>query len=92
VSAVGEVTGAWLTRAAPQPPENIPYHKRSFVCLCSDVSTADLRDGVSEGFDHIETLKALYDAHDGPVPGRMCQLAGIGVCAHETGERWGKLA
>jgi sarcosine oxidase subunit alpha len=90
VSAVGEVTGAWMARATPHPPENIPYHKRAFVCLCSDVSTADLRDGISEGFDHIETLKRYTTLTMGPCQGRMCQLAGIGVCAHETGRSMGE--
>jgi len=85
VSAVGEVTGASLSRAVPLPPKHVPFHKRSFVCFCSDVSTADLRDGISEGFDHIETLKRYTTLTMGPCQGRMCQLAGIGVCAHETG-------
>jgi sarcosine oxidase subunit alpha len=85
VSAAGEVAGAWLTRAMPLPPERVPFHKRAFVCFCSDVSTADLRDGISEGFDHIETLKRYTTLTMGPCQGRMCQLAGIGVCAHETG-------
>jgi sarcosine oxidase subunit alpha len=85
VSAVGEVTGAWLSRAMPLPPQHVSFHKRSFVCFCSDVSTADLRDGVSEGFDHIEILKRYTTLTMGPCQGRMCQLAGIGVCAHETG-------
>ena len=38
----------------------------------------DLRDGVSEGFDHIETLKRYTTTTMGPCQGRMCQLAGIG--------------
>jgi sarcosine oxidase subunit alpha len=90
VSAVGEVTGAGLVRALPLPPQNLSFHKRSFVCLCSDVSTADLRDGISEGFDHIETLKRYTTLTMGPCQGRMCQLAGIGVCAHETGRDMGE--
>ncbi len=85
VSAVGEVAGAWLARAMPLPPERVSFHKRSFVCFCSDVSTADLRDAMSEGFDHIETLKRYTTLTMGPCQGRMCQLAGIAICAHETG-------
>ncbi len=86
VTAVGEVAGAWLARAMPLPPKRVPFHKRSFVCFCSDVSTADLRAAISEGFDHIETLKRYTTLTMGPCQGRMCQLAGIGVCAHEMGQ------
>jgi sarcosine oxidase subunit alpha len=85
ISAVGEVTGASVFSAMPLPPEHVRLHKRSFVCFCSDVSTADLRDGITEAFDHIETLKRYTTLTMGPCQGRMCQLAGIGVCAHETG-------
>src|SRR5579871_2776482 len=85
VSAVGEVAGAWLTRAAELPPKEIAFHKRSFVCFCSDVSTVDLRDGISEGFEQIETLKRYTTLTMGPCQGKMCQLAGIGIYAHETG-------
>ena len=85
VSAAGEVTGANLARAVDLTAQNVAFNKRSFVCLCSDVSTSDLRDGISEGFDHIETLKRYTTLTMGPCQGRMCQLAGIGVCASETG-------
>ncbi len=90
ISAVGEVTGTGLVRALLLPPEDVSFHKRSFVCFCSDVSTADLRDGISEGFDHIETLKRYTTLTMGPCQGRMCQLAGIGVCAYQTGRGMGE--
>jgi sarcosine oxidase, subunit alpha len=90
ISAAGEVTGAWIGRAAPLPPQDISFQKRSFVCFCSDVSACDLRDGISEGFDHIETLKRYTTLTMGPCQGKMCQLAGIGVCAHETGRTMGE--
>ncbi len=90
VSAVGEVTGAWLAPAVTLPPQDIAFHKRSFVCLCNDVSTADVRDAIQEGFDHIETLKRYTTLTMGPCQGRMCQLSGIGVCAHETGRSMGE--
>jgi len=82
VTAAGEVTGVSLANAMPA---RVPFHKRSIVCFCSDVSTADLRDAIGEGFDHIETLKRYTTLTMGPCQGRMCQLAGIGVCASETG-------
>ncbi|HKW99527.1 MAG TPA: 2Fe-2S iron-sulfur cluster-binding protein [Bryobacteraceae bacterium] len=90
VSAAGEVTGAWISRAAPLPPKDIPLEKRAFVCFCSDVSTCDLRDAIGEGFEHIETLKRYTTLTMGPCQGKMCQLAGIGVCAHETGRTMGE--
>jgi sarcosine oxidase subunit alpha len=89
VSAVGEVTGAFLAPAIPLPPTELALHKRSFVCLCNDVSTVDLRDAIQEGFDQIETLKRYTTLTMGPCQGRMCQLSGIGVCAHETGRSMG---
>ncbi len=85
VSAVGEVTGAWLAPVMPFPPRDLALHKRAFVCLCNDVSTADVRDAIAEGFDHIETLKRYTTLAMGPCQGRMCQLAGVGACARETG-------
>jgi sarcosine oxidase subunit alpha len=87
VSAVGEVTGDPLVRAEPLAPKHVFFSKRSFVCFCSDVSTADLRDAISEGFDDIEILKRYTTLTMGPCQGRMCQLAGIGVCALETGRK-----
>ncbi len=76
VSAVGEVTGAWLAPAIPLPPVDLAFHKRAFVCLCNDVSTVDLRDAIQEGFDQIETLKRYTTLTMGPCQGRMCQLSG----------------
>jgi len=87
VSAVGEVTGVSL---APLAGPEITRHKRAFVCFCNDVSTADLRGAIQEGFDHIETLKRYTTLTMGPCQGRMCQLSGIGVCAHETGRQMGE--
>jgi sarcosine oxidase, subunit alpha len=87
VSAAGEVTG---TSLAPLPASDVAHHKRSFVCFCNDVSTADLRAAVREGFDHIETLKRYTTLTMGPCQGRMCQFSGIGVCAHETDRQVGE--
>jgi sarcosine oxidase, subunit alpha len=90
VTAAGEATGAWLTPSMPFPPENVAFEKRAFVCVCNDVSTADLRGAIGEGFDHIETLKRYTTLTMGPCQGKMCQLTGIGVCAHETGRGMGE--
>ena len=72
-------------------PERHPsISKRSFICLCSDVSSKDVQDAVAEGFDHIETLKRYTTATMGPCQGRMCQLSSIAVCARETGRGMGE--
>lgn len=85
VTAVGDVLGVDLTAPAliPAPPDTT--NKRTFVCLCNDVTTEDLCDGVREGFDHIELLKRYTTTTMGPCQGRMCQLQAIGICARETG-------
>lgn len=85
VTAVGDVLGVDLKAAAqlPAPPESTS--KRTFVCMCNDVTTQDLCDGVAEGFDHIELLKRYTTTTMGPCQGRMCQLQAIGICARETG-------
>jgi sarcosine oxidase subunit alpha len=58
--------------------------KRSFVCLCADITGRDLCDGIAEGFDHIETLKRYTTTTMGPCQGRMCQFAAVSICARET--------
>ncbi len=90
VTAAGEVTGESLVATNSLPIGQIPYSKRAFVCLCSDVTSGDLRDGVREGFEHIETLKRYTTATMGPCQGRMCQLSAIGVCASETSRGMGE--
>jgi sarcosine oxidase, subunit alpha len=83
ISATGSVTGESLSAETSLPSGEIPFSKRAFVCFCSDVSSMDLRDGIAEGFDHIETLKRYTTSTMGPCQGSMCQLSAIGVCAHE---------
>jgi sarcosine oxidase subunit alpha len=85
VTAVGDVLGVDLTAAAMIPAPSDTTNKRTFVCLCNDVTTEDLCDSIREGFDHIELLKRYTTATMGPCQGRMCQLQAIGICARETG-------
>lgn len=86
VSVVGGAAGEMQPNAVPP----LSADKRAFVCLCSDVSCKDLVDGISEGFDVIETLKRYTTATMGPCQGRMCQLSAIGICAKETGRTIGE--
>ena len=81
LSVVGDAAG----EMPPNEPPPLSTDKRAFVCLCSDVSGKDLRDGIAEGFDQIEILKRYTTATMGPCQGRMCQLSAIGICAHDTG-------
>jgi sarcosine oxidase, subunit alpha len=85
VTAVGDVLGLDLKAAAMIPAPADTTNKRTFVCLCNDVTTQDLSDSVAEGFDHIELLKRYTTTTMGPCQGRMCQLQAIGICARETG-------
>ena len=48
VQAVDEVTGESLV-AAPFTPSKPSFNKRAFICLCSDVTSQDLREAISEG-------------------------------------------
>jgi sarcosine oxidase, subunit alpha len=86
VSAVGDAAGDAVANTSTP----LPTSKRAFICLCSDVSSADLCDGILEGFDQIETLKRYTTATMGPCQGRMCQLSAIGVCARKTGRSIGE--
>lgn len=88
VDAVGEVAGE--PGAASPLAGEMPSSKRAFVCLCSDVTSKDLKDAIDEGFNHIETLKRYTTATMGPCQGRMCQLSTISICARETNRSIGE--
>jgi sarcosine oxidase subunit alpha len=59
--------------------------KKSFVCVCEDVTETDLCDSVTEGFGEIELLKRYSTVSMGPCQGKMCAMTSIGICARETG-------
>ncbi|MBI2194917.1 MAG: (2Fe-2S)-binding protein [Planctomycetes bacterium] len=82
VTVVGEAAGIQPNPEAPLPG---PCSKKTFVCVCEDVTVKDLCDAVQEGFDHIQTLKRYSTVTMGPCQGRMCQLSSIAVCARQTG-------
>jgi len=58
---------------------------KCFACLCEDVTTEEIRQGVQEGFDSIELTKRYTTVTMGPCQGRMCQLPSIRLMARETG-------
>ena len=88
-----EIGGADLASSAPAATlagHGTVQRKRSFVCLCEDVTTKDIDAAIAEGFDHIETLKRYTTVTMGPCQGKMCQLASIAVCAQRTGRTIGQ--
>jgi sarcosine oxidase, subunit alpha len=63
--------------------------KKNFVCLCEDVVEKDLRQGVTEGFDEIETLKRYSTVSMGPCQGRMCSRSSTEICGLATERDFG---
>ena len=61
-----------------------PGHKR-FVCVCEDVTSKEIRDGIAEGFDSLETLKRYSTLTMGPCQGKMCHSLGARLAAATTG-------
>jgi len=62
---------------------------KNFVCLCEDVVEKDLRQGVEEGFDEIETLKRYSTVSMGPCQGRMCSRSSTEICGFATERDFG---
>ncbi len=63
--------------------------KKNFVCFCEDVVEKDLRQGVGEGFDEIETLKRYSTVSMGPCQGRMCSRSSTEICGLATDRDFG---
>ncbi len=60
--------------------------RKNFVCFCEDVTEKDLRQGVEEGFEEIETLKRYSTVSMGPCQGRMCSRNATEICGLATGK------
>jgi sarcosine oxidase, subunit alpha len=82
VEAVGSVTGEGLSRVSREPA--YPGTGKSFVCVCEDVTTKDLKRAIGEGFDSIELAKRYTTTTMGPCQGKLCQLPSIRIYAHEN--------
>jgi sarcosine oxidase subunit alpha len=67
----------------------VDWPRKSFVCLCEDVTEKDLAGAVAEGFDHIETLKRYTTVGMGPCQGKMCGQNATGLCSRLTGRAVG---
>lgn len=59
---------------------------KCFVCPCEDVTVADLRRAVKEGFDSVEVLKRYTTVTMGPCQGRLCHLASARLLSEEVGD------
>jgi sarcosine oxidase subunit alpha len=68
--AVEPVGGPSVADPAPEPA--IGTGRKQFVCLCEDVTVKELKQGVAEGFDSLETLKRYSTVTMGPCQGKMC--------------------
>ncbi len=67
------------------PPVSSLETEKPFVCLCEDVTRADLQQSVEEGYDSAELLKRYSTVSMGPCQGKMCNPAVAQIAAHDTG-------
>ena len=56
---------------------------RRILCLCHDVTDADVRRAVAEGFTTPETVKRFTGALMGPCQGRACEELVLAAIARE---------
>lgn len=56
--------------------------KKDFVCLCEDVTVADVAHAIEEGYDSIELLKRYSTISMGPCQGKMCNMNAMRLAAH----------
>ena len=59
------------------------------LCLCHDVTAADIERAVALGYDHPETIKRFTAALMGPCQGRSCGDAILAEIAAAHGTRSG---
>ncbi len=64
----------------------LPGGRKTFVCICEDVTVKDVKQAVSEGFDNLETLKRYSTVTMGPCQGKMCHSLSARVHAAITGQ------
>lgn len=59
--------------------------EKAFLCLCLDITEADLDRAVAEGFTDAETLKRYTACFMGPCQGKACMDTVLGALAQRTG-------
>lgn len=82
---LAESPGAEPTPANPLAPPPQGMHRKAFVCMCDDVTDKDIYQAITEGFDHIETLKRYATVGMGPCQGKVCGLTATEVCSRALG-------
>ena len=80
--AAGLIGAPAVPAASYEPARRRPG--KSFVCLCEDQTTKDLKLAINEGFDSIELSKRYTTVTMGPCQGRLCHLNSIRTYAAET--------
>jgi sarcosine oxidase subunit beta len=61
--------------------------RKSFICLCEDVTVEELRSAIRRGYTDIEDLKRITGIGTGPCQGKQCLQVYRGILAEETGIR-----
>lgn len=84
---LASVVDAARAARAPWSPAAVsaPEGHKDFVCLCEDVTRADVRASIEEGYDSIELLKRFSTVSMGPCQGKMCSASAARLCAQHTG-------
>jgi len=59
---------------------------KAFVCLCLDITEADIDRAIAEGFSDPETLKRYTACFMGPCQGKSCMDTILGLLAEKTGQ------
>lgn len=83
---LAEPPSAASAPACPLAPPRQGMHRKAFVCLCDDVTDKDIYQAITEGFDHIETLKRYATVGMGPCQGKVCGLMATEVCSRALGK------
>lgn len=67
---------------------NLPMSsgKKSFVCVCEDISASDIQMAIDEGFEDIQTLKRYSTVTMGPCQGKMCHSMLASLSSKITGK------
>jgi bacterioferritin-associated ferredoxin len=59
---------------------------KKIVCYCQDITEADLKRAIEEGYDHMELLKRYTGVFMGPCQGKMCAANVLKIFCDHTGQ------
>lgn len=59
--------------------------RKSFVCLCEDITVDELRAAIRKGYTDIEEVKRITGVGTGPCQGKQCLSILRRILAEETG-------